>query len=189
MVEKKIFIKNMVCHRCVLAVEGILRKLSIPFLKVDLGEVSVNKEIVKAKLASLNEELSAIGFELLDDKKKILVERIKNSILKYLHQLPEIAKIKLSIFISESLKLEYTHLSGLFSSIEGSTIEHYFINLRIEKVKELIVYDQLSLSEIAFNLGYSNVHHLSTQFKKTTGLTPTYFKKIGTDKRKAIGKS
>jgi len=178
----------MVCHRWELAVEDILRKTGIPFLKILMGEVLLGKELSKEKRALLAVQLNLVGFELLDNKKTVLIEKIKVVVLKYLSQLPEIAKLKLSFFIANELKHEYSYLSNLFSTTEGYTIEHYYIKQRIEKVKELMVYNQLSLSEIAYNLGFSNVHHLSSQFKKSTGISPTNFKQIGSQKNRVIGK-
>lgn len=178
----------MVCARCIQAVTGLLRKHKIVFTKIALGEISLEKELSPEKKQKLQDDLKAIGFELIDNRKTAIIERIKKSILAYLDGMPESGKVKLSAYISEHLKYEYTYLSDLFSSVEGSTIENFFIRQRIEKVKELLVYDQLSLSEISYELGYSSVHHLSAQFKKVTGLTPTHFKKVGVARRESIDK-
>ena len=178
----------MVCGRCLQAVSDLLRKHKIAFTSVALGEVVLKEELTTEKKQKLQEDMSAIGFELIDNRKTAIIERIKKSILAYLAGMPESGKIKLSAYIGGQLKYEYTYLSDLFSSVEGSTIENFFIRQRIEKVKELLVYDQLSLSEIAYELGYSSVHHLSAQFKKITGLTPTHFKKVGATRRRTIDK-
>lgn len=188
MTDDKLFIRNMVCSRCVTAVSELLKKHRIAFSQVELGEVQLRQEISQEKKEKLQADLLAIGFELIDNRRTTIIEKIKKAALTYISELPGSAKMKLSSYISGQLKYEYTYLSDLFSSVEGSTIENFFIRQRIEKVKELLVYDQLSLSEIAFELGYSSVHHLSSQFKKITGLTPTYFKKVGAAKRQTIDK-
>lgn len=170
------------------AVSDLLRKHKIVFTSVALGEVVLKEELTAEKKQKLQDDMGALGFELIDNRKTAIIERIKKSILAYLGGMPELGKIKLSVYISGQLKYEYTYLSDLFSSVEGSTIENFFIRQRIEKVKELLVYNQLSLSEIAYELGYSSVHHLSAQFKKVTGLTPTHFKKVGAVRRRTIDK-
>jgi AraC-like DNA-binding protein len=176
----------MVCPRCISTVEQILEKAGIHFEKVGLGEVELKKELPDPKKKILEKELLRSGFELLNDRSAILIDRIKKAVLKYISMLDEGRRVNLSEFIASAVNYEYSYISNLFSSIEGQTIEQYFILQRIEKVKELLVYDQESLSEIAMKLGYSSVHHLSAQFKKTTGLTPTHFKKIGATKRRSI---
>jgi len=180
----------MVCHRCVLAVETILNDLKIAYSEVSIGEVELNKPLSKQLTDSLNNKLRSIGFELIDNHQTALIERIKQLIiLKARNEIDEKEKKwKLSKYLTHHVPNEYTYLSGLFSEIEGRTIENYFIEQRIEKVKELLVYDQLNLSEIAFQMDYSSVAHLSAQFKKTIGLTPTFFKSIGDKKRKSIDK-
>lgn len=187
---KKLTIKNMVCHRCVLSVQQILNELNIPYTEVTIGEVRILKELsTKEKLALVN-KLNAVGFELINNHQRTLIEKIKQLIiLKARNEVNEKEKNwKLSKYIIHYVPNEYTYLSSLFSEVEGYTIEHYFIEHRIEKVKELLVYDQLTLSEIAYMLNYSSVAHLSAQFKKTTGLTPSHFKSIGNYKRKSIDK-
>lgn len=180
----------MVCHRCILSVQQILNDLKIPYTEVNIGEVHLPREINASEKKGLIEKLTAIGFELIDNGQTTLIEKIKQLIiLKARNEVSEKEKKwKLSQYIIHSVPNEYTYLSSLFSEVEGRTIEHYFIEQRIEKVKELLVYDQLTLSEIAFQLDYSSVAHLSAQFKKVTGLTPTHFKAVGDKKRKAIDK-
>lgn len=180
----------MVCHRCVLAVEQILAKESIPFEKVTISQVQLHNELSEDQKRRLVKSFKSIGFELIDDRNTALIETIKQLVIKKArNELSENEnKEKLSSYISRQVNHEYTYLSSLFSSIEGRTIEKYFIDQRIEKVKELLIYDQLTLSQIAFDLDYSSVAHLSSQFKKITGLTPTYFKEIGLAKRKALDK-
>lgn len=183
-----VLIKNMVCHRCVMAVETILQTESIPFHKVIFGEIHLCEALTIDQKSRLLQNLDKIGFEMIDNQTSGLIERIKQMVIKRARNEmdSETNKIKLSIYISDIVHHEYTYLSSLFSSVEGRTIENYFIEQRIEKAKELLIYDQLTLSQIAFELEYSSVAHLSTQFKKITGLTPTYFKEIGAGKRKAL---
>jgi len=185
-----LLVKNMVCHRCVLAVEQILTKESIPFEKVTISQVQLHNELTEDQKRRLVKSFKSIGFELIDDRNSALIETIKQLVIKKArNELSENEnKEKLSSYISRQVNHEYTYLSSLFSSVEGRTIEKYFIDQRIEKVKELLIYDQLTLSQIAFDLDYSSVAHLSSQFKKITGLTPTYFKEIGLAKRKALDK-
>lgn len=183
-----LLVKNMVCQRCIMAVETIVQSEKIPFHKVVFGEIHLKDVINEDQKSRLQTKLSAIGFELIDNHTSGLIEKIKQLVIKRARNEMDSTenKTKLSIYLSDEIHLEYTYLSSLFSAIEGRTIENYFIEQRIEKAKELLVYDQLSLSEIAFQLEYSSVAHLSTQFKKITGLTPTYFKELGTSKRKAL---
>jgi AraC-like DNA-binding protein len=183
-----LLVKNMVCHRCIMAVEAILQSEKIPFHKVVFGEIHLIDAINEDQKSRLKNKLSAIGFELIDNHTSGLIEKIKQLIIKRARNEMDSTenKTKLSIYLSDVIHHEYTYLSSLFSAIEGRTIENYFIEQRIEKAKELLVYDQLSLSEIAFQLEYSSAAHLSTQFKKITGLTPTYFKELGTSKRIAL---
>src|SRR5215510_11143989 len=184
MAIKKLLIKNMVCQRCIMTVENILKKQGIEDAKISLGEVDLSKEINAEKLNEVEEQLKNVGFELITGRANKIVEDIKQLVMEYIN-LGDEKKSKLSSFITNKLHFDYSYLSDLFSSIEGITIEHYLITQRIEKVKELLVYDQLSLTEIAYQVGFSSVHHLSAQFKKITGLTPTHFKKVGAEKRRA----
>ncbi|MEP7107448.1 MAG: AraC family transcriptional regulator [Ferruginibacter sp.] len=183
-----LLVKNMVCHRCVLAVEEILRNELIPFHKVIFGEIHLNDELSDTRKARLLNKLGEIGFELIDNYTSSLIEKVKQLVIRRArNEVDEKErKIKLSHYLSNKVNHEYTYLSSLFSSVEGRTIENYFIEQRIEKAKELLVYGQMTLSQIAFDLEYSSVAHLSTQFKKITGLTPTYFKEVGTSKRKSL---
>ena len=176
----------MVCNRCINAVSSLLDELKIPYTSVQLGEVSLQKELSQKQIDTLKIRLAELGFELLDDSKKKIIEKIKNTIVKQVHYNDQNEPYNLSDILSSSLHKDYSYLSRLFSEVEGITIEKYFINQKIEKAKELLVYDELSLSEIAFQLGYSSVAHLSSQFKKITGLTPSHFKKIGTGQRKSL---
>jgi AraC-like DNA-binding protein len=178
----------MVCDRCILVVQQELQKLGIDSCKVTLGEVENGTEIPKDKLEKFQKNLTALGFELLDNSQKQLIEKIKNIIIQQVHHAQEENNHTYSEILSKALHKDYSYLSSLFSEVEGITIEKYVINQKIEKVKELIIYDELSLSEIAYKLGYSSVAHLSNQFKKVTGLTPSHFKQVGQNKRKPIDK-
>lgn len=180
----------MVCHRCVLAVEDILHNEAILFHKVIYGEIHLCNDLTPDQKLRLEKRLESIGFAIIENRNAALIENIKQLVIKRArNEVDEKErKVKLSHYLSEKVNHEYTYLSSLFSSVEGRTIENYFIEQRIEKAKELLIYGQLTLSQIAFDLEYSSVAHLSTQFKKITGLTPTYFKEIGMAKRKSLDK-
>lgn len=181
-----LFIKNMVCNRCIMMVQNELDKLDLNVKNIRLGEVTFDKELIVEEKRKLDEALTLLGFQVIDDKKSLIIEKIKNIIIDLVHHQNNDAKTNLSDVLSSQLHHDYNYLSNLFSDIEGTTIEKYFIAQKIEKVKELLVYDELSLSEIAFRLNYSSVAYLSNQFKKTTGLTPSHFKQIKEDKRKPL---
>ncbi|MBI3519029.1 MAG: helix-turn-helix transcriptional regulator [Bacteroidetes bacterium] len=183
-----IYIKNMVCDRCKMAVKFELTKLGIKTTSIDLGEIAIESELSADKKEALSNALKQIGFEILDDSKTKTIEKIKTEIIHLIHHNDNDVRINYSKFIEEKLKRDYNYLSNLFSEIEGTTIEKYIILQKIEKVKELLVYNQLSLSEIADQMGYSSVAYLSGQFKKVTGLTPSYFKTIKENKRKSLDK-
>ena len=183
-----LYIKNMVCDRCKMVVKSELEKLDIPVQKVTLGEAAIERALSNEELDAVNSSLLAAGFELLDNKTARIIEKIKNIIVDIIHHKKEPISINYSDYISSELNKDYSYLSNLFSEVEGITIEKYIILQKIEKVKELLVYNELSLSEIAYQLNYSSVAHLSSQFKKVTGLTPTYFKNIKSDKRRSLDK-
>lgn len=174
----KLYIKYMVSLRCKMFVKDELQKLGLKSRSIDLGVVEVCGEVTDRQLEKLKERLNEGGLELLDDKKNILVERIKSLILEMIHYTDEVPKVNDSDYLSEKLGYNYNYLSNIFSEVKGITIQQYIILLKIEKAKELLLYDELTLTEIAYKLHYSSVCHLSNQFKKITGLTPTYFKKI-----------
>lgn len=184
----KVFIKNMVCQRCIIAVESIFSNTGIIPSDVKLGEVEIPDETDLTQLNEMNDQLKQIGFEIIDDSKARIIEKIKNIIVEAVHHTNDEMKINFSAYLESKMNKNYTYLSNLFSLVEGKTIEKYIIQQRIEKVKELLVYDELTLSEIAFKMGYSSVAHLSSQFKKITGLTPSFFKELGENKRKALDK-
>lgn len=182
-----LYIKNMVCNRCIKVVREELEGLGIEVQQIKLGEVTVGGSRDLINLVALREKLEENGFELLDDKKARAIEKVKNVVVKLIHQGEEGAiHANFSYIIAERVGLDYNYLSSLFSAMEGITIERYIILQRIEKVKELLVYNELTLSEIAWKTGYSSVQHLSNQFKKVTGLTPSYFKQIKSEKRRGI---
>lgn len=185
-----ILVKNMVCNRCILAVENILNSESIPFQKVSFGEIHMVDKPRADHYDRLVKRLHEIGFELIDNSTVALIEKVKQLVIKRARNEvdEEDSQVKLSRYLSAKVNHEYTYLSSLFSSVEGRTIENYFIEQRIEKAKELLVYGQLTLSQIAFDLQYSSTAHLSAQFKKITGLTPTYFKEIGVARRQSLDK-
>lgn len=174
----KLYIKYMVSHRCKMAVKKELKKLGIQFENINLGEVEILEDISVAQHDQFNIALKKSGLELIDDKKAVLIEKIKNVIIEMVHYQEASIKVNSSVFLAEKLHFDYTYLSNLFSQVVGTTIEHYIIAHKIERAKELILYDEHNLTEIAFLLNYSSVSHLSKQFKKVTGLTPSYFKKI-----------
>ena len=166
-----------------MVVEATLKDIGLHPIAVELGEVIIQGQLDDAKKAELEILLKSLGFELIDDKKSRLIENIKKQIIQLIQLHSNDSKVNLSDYLSQNLNQDYSHLSNLFSEVEGTTIETYFIAQKIEKVKELLVYDELSLSEIAYQLHYSSVAHLSAQFKKVTGLTPTHFKNIKEIKR------
>lgn len=177
----------MVCNRCVIAVRQQLEHCAIEFESVDLGEVVLASAIAETQMTTFREKMNAIGFEVLDDHKSSVVAKVKSTIIKVIHQNEVVeANKKLSVLLSEQVGLDYNFLSSLFSSVEGVTIEKYAISQRIERAKELMVYNQMNINEIAFELGYSSVQHLSQQFKKVTGLTPTEFKQLDRPARKPL---
>jgi len=178
----KLLVKNMVCQRCIMTVEKILHDIDVPFTSVSLGEVELASPIPETTLSKFETALRKVGFELIETRVKKIIEDIKKLVLEYVNQDHD-EKIRLSSYITRTVHYDYSYLSDLFSSVEGVTIEQFFIVQRIEKVKELLVYEELSLTEIAYQTGFSSVHHLSAQFKKVTGLTPSHFKKIGAAKR------
>jgi AraC-like DNA-binding protein len=179
----KLFIKNMVCNRCILVVKKELEQLGFELQDVKLGEVQFLKPLAPTEKLLISSHLQQFGFELLDDKNGQMIEKIKALLIDLIQNKNNDINIKLSEYLIHNLHTDYSKISNLFSEIEGINIEKYFINLRIEKVKELIFYDELSLSEIANELHFSSVAHLSNQFKKVTGFSPSYFKNLKNNKR------
>ena len=173
----------MVSLRCKLLVKHELEKLGLHHTSIELGIVEIKEDITKKQLKNLKLNLGISGLELMDDKKNILINRIKNLIIELVHYSDELPKVNYSDYISEKFGYDYTYLSNQFSEVTGITIQHFIIKHKIEKVKELILYDQLNLSEISYRLHYSSVAHLSNQFKKVTGHSPSYYKKLGAQRK------
>jgi len=184
----KIYIQNMVCLRCKMVVKSELEKLGLHHTRVELGEVEVMEDLSDEQRNTLNRGLKMAGLELMEDKRSMLVERIKIHIIELLDNQDEQIKVNLSNYLSEKLNHNYTYLANLFSEVKGTTIEQFYLNHKIEKVKELLVYDELNLTEIADKLHYSSVSHLSNQFKKMTGLTPSHFKDLRQKRHSILGK-
>src|ERR1035437_9338629 len=174
----KLYIKYMVSNRCKMAVKEELKKLGLHFIVVDLGEVEIMETITPDQRESLKSSLIDSGLELMDDKRAVLIEKIKNIIIQMVHHSDEMIKTNFSDYLSEKLNHDYTYLANLFSEVQGMTIEHFIINHKIERIKELIIYDELNITEIAWKMNYSSVAHLSNQFKKVTGLSPSHFKQL-----------
>ena len=176
----------MVSLRCKMMVKEELKKLGLHFVVVDLGEVEIIEELTESQHDALKAALFNSGLELMDDKRAVLIEKIKNVIVEMVHYTDELPKVNYSDYISEKLNYDYTYLSNLFSEVKGITIQQYIILHKIERVKELILYEELNLTEISYLLQYSSVAHLSNQFKKVTGLTPTQYKLLKNKRRNSI---
>lgn len=172
----KLYIKNMVCDRCIAAVKQTLEARQLHLVSLALGEADITETLTRAELEPIAKDLEQLGFELIDDRKSRLIEQVKNAIRKLVHQEADVRTMNLSDYLAQALHHDYNALSTLFSQVEGVTIEKYYIRQKVERVKELLVYDELSISEIAFQTGYSSVAHLSRQFKEITGMTPSNFK-------------
>ncbi|MFO0320894.1 MAG: helix-turn-helix domain-containing protein [Bacteroidota bacterium] len=182
----KLYIKYMVSNRCKMAVKEELKKLRLHFILVDLGEVEIMEEISIEQRLQLKTALLDSGLELMDDKRAMMIEKIKNVIIEMVHHSDEMIKVNFSNHLSEKLSHDYTYLSNLFSEVQGTTIEQFIISHKIERIKELIIYDELNITEIAWKMNYSSVAHLSNQFKKVTGLSPTHFKQLKDKRRSPI---
>jgi AraC-like DNA-binding protein len=176
----------MVSQRCKLMVKEELKKLGMHFIVVDLGEVEIMENISDEQRIELKTALLSSGLELMDDKRAILIERIKNVIIEMIHHSDEMIKMNFSDFLSEKLHHDYTYLANLFSEVQGTTIEQFMISHKVERIKELIIYDEMNISEIAWKMNYSSVAHLSNQFKKITGLSPSHFKQLKVKRRSQI---
>jgi AraC-like DNA-binding protein len=182
----KLYIKYMVSNRCKMAVNEIFKELGMHVLSVELGEVEVSDFVTEDNLIILRKTLHNIGFELIEDKRTVLVEKIKNTVIKMVHHSDDTIKVNFSDYLSEKLKYDYTYLANIFSEEQGISIEHFIISHKVERIKELIIYDELNITQIADMMNYSSVAHLSMQFKKVTGMTPTSFKKLKLKKRELI---
>jgi AraC-like DNA-binding protein len=176
----------MVSERCKMAVKKELKELGLHFVVVDLGEVDILEEITTGQRDQLRAALQRSGLELMDDKRAMLIERIKNVIVAMVHHSDELIKVNFSDFLSQKLDYDYTYLANLFSEVQGTTIEQFIISHKIERIKELIIYGELNITEIAWKMNYSSVAHLSNQFKKMTGLTPSHFRQLKDKKRRPL---
>ncbi len=176
----------MVSNRCKLAVKDELKKLGLHFILIDLGEIEIMENLNLEKRELLKKGLLDSGLELMDDKKAILIEKIKNIIIQMIHHSNEIIKINFSDYLAEKLNHNYTYLANLFSEVQGTTIEQYIISHKIERIKELMIYGEFNITEIAWQMNYSSVAHLSSQFKKVTGLSPSHFKQLKDKRRNPI---
>ena len=181
-----LYIKNMVCNRCITAVRNDLTQLGHTVGEVTLGEAEIAVDPSAQQLEIINTSLKKLGFELIEDRRSRIIEQVKNEIVHLVHHSNDVLHTNLSSWLAEKVNYDYTYLSNLFSEVEGTTIEKYYIAQRIEKVKELLVYDEFSLAQIADILGYSSAAYLSSQFKKVTGLTPTFYKSVKENKRRSI---
>ncbi len=182
----KILIKNMVSNRCIMVVKSALEKLNIPYSSLELGEVDLSENISEEKLRSFDSNLRFYGLEVKEDKKSQLVEKIKSAIIELVHDSEDQTKVTLSEYLSRKLSYNCTYLSNLFSESQGTSIEKFFINNKIEHVKELLINDGLNLKEISYRTSYSSVAHLSYQFKKTTGLAPSEYRHLQNKNRVAL---
>ncbi len=176
----------MVSSRCKIVVKDELKKLGLHFIVVDLGEVEIMETISIEQREELRIGLSNVGLELMDDKRAILIGKIKSTIIQLVHYTDEPLKVNFSDYLSKKLNYDYTYMANLFSEIQGTTIEHFIILNKIERIKELIIYDELTISEIAWKMNYSSVAHLSNQFKKITGLSPSHFRNLKNKRRNQI---
>lgn len=176
----------MVSNRCKMVVKDALKKLRVHFILVDLGEVDIMENINEAQRNELKLMLFNSGLELMDDKRSMLIEKIKNVIIEMVHHSEEAIKINFSDYLSEKLNHDYTYLANLFSEVQGTTIEQFIIQHKVERIKELIIYGELNITEIAWRMNYSSVAHLSNQFKKVTGLSPSHFKQMKDKRRSPI---
>lgn len=182
----KIYVKNMACESCKVVVKEALEELDISTIKVELGEIETRNDLSDDEKLKLNVKLKKVGLELLEKKQGVLIEKIRKVMIDYVYKSDERPNIKFSALLSEELNHNYTYLASFFSEIEATTIEQFIISLKIERIKELIIFGEDTLSEIAHKLHYSSVAHLSTQFKKATGLTPTHFKALKEKRRITI---
>lgn len=182
----KLFIKNMVSDRCKMIVRSELEKLGLHYILLELGELEIMETISAEQRDLLNISLNNSGLALLDDKKSILVEKIKTTIINLVHYSEKQLKINLSEYLSQKINYDYTYLANLFSENHGITIEHFFLIHKVERIKELLIYNELNVTEIAAKLHYSSVAHLSNQFKKMTGLTPSHYKRLKLKRRKPL---
>lgn len=184
----KIYVKNMACESCKLFVKDALEELDIALVKIELGEIETKEDVSDKDKIQLNLKLNKAGLELLEKKKGVLIDKIKNIAIEYVYKTEQNSNLKFSHVLSQQLNYSYTYLSNLFSEVEATTLAQYVIALKIERIKELIIFGEDTFAEIAYKLKYSSAAHLSSQFKKTTGLTPLHFKKLKEKRRITIQK-
>lgn len=184
----RLYLKNMVCQRCILMVKSVFEKHGLHLTSIDLGHLDIQEADILDIKENLAAELNELGFELIDDKKSQTIEKVKTLIIDLVHNKNNDLKINLSDYLSSQMNQEYSAISHLFSEVENKTIEKFFIAQKIERAKELIIYDEMNLSEIAYLLNYSSVAYLSNQFKNVTGFSPSYFKNLKEQKRNKIDK-
>ena len=182
----KIYIKNMVSNSCRFVVKNAFDKINVPYIRINLGEVEVKKNISKKQRENLKVALQKMGLELMNDRRIILIEKVKNTIVEMVHHADDMVKVKFSDYLSHKLNYDYTYLSNLFTEVQGINIQNFILLHKAERIKELISYDELTISEIAYKMNYSSVAHLSNQFKKVTGFSPTYFKHLKVRSRNVI---
>lgn len=182
----KIYVKNMACESCKILVRDALIDLGIAPVKVELGEIETKEDVSDDEKIKLNSQIKKAGMELLEKKQGVLVEKIRKCIISYVNEAYKKSNVKLSVWLSQELGFNYTYLSNLFSEVEATTIQRYIVALKIERIKELIIFGEDSFSEIAYKLNYSSTAHLTTQFKKVTGLTPSHFKALKEKRRITI---
>lgn len=182
----KLYIKYMVSNRCKVAVKDELKKLGLHYIMVDLGEVEIMENLSEEEWERVKTALFNVGFELIDDKRSVLIERVKNTIIEMIYHSNEVIKTKFSNYLSKKFNCNYTYLANLFSEVQGITIEQFIISHKIEKIKELIIYGELNITEIAWKMNYSSVAHLSNQFKKIAGLPPSHYKQLKEKRRRPI---
>ena len=182
----ELYIKNMVCNRCKMVVSDIFQKVGIENAIIEMGKATFSGELNPGQYAELCDCLEEVGFEIIDNQRSKIIELVKKSIIELVRNKLNEVTVNYSVYLEQEIGKDYNYLSNMFTATEGQTIEKYIISQKIELVKELLVYEQLNLSEIAFELGYSSVSHLSNQFKKVTGLTPSHFKEIGISRRKSL---
>lgn len=176
----------MVSNRCKMVVRTALKDLGVHFVMLELGEVEIMERLTGQQRDSLKDTLEDAGLELIDDKRSILIEKIKNAIIDMVHHSEEMVKVNISTYLGEKLNYDYTYLANIFSQVQGVSIEQFIILHKVEKIKELLMYGELNISEISYKMNYSSTAHLSTQFKKVTGLTPTHFKQLKEKRRNPI---
>jgi len=182
----KLYVRNMACLSCKVVVQEALEEMEIQLVKVELGEIETKEDLSNAEKQKINDIIKKVGLELLETKQGAIIEKIRQVVIDYVYHTEEKIIINFSDYISKKLNYSYTYLANLFSEVEVNTIEQYVIAMKIERIKELIMFEELSLTEISYKLHYSSVSHLSTQFKKVTGLTPTHFKQLKKKRRIAI---